>query len=425
MQQQTRDYSVVPSVLWIVCCVFFAMAASPVFGDESPFDSPLSSFGLTDEKFENEVKEYLGIPYRKGGNSRKGMDCSGFARKVYSSLFGIELPHNSIQQYKFSALRKIDDEELQPGDLIFFANKKRKRVNHVGVYLSDGQFIHASSSQGVTVSNLDDRYWKTRFVGSKRHMALNPEPGFDEIRLEGSLEIPIRDRGTITGYARDEFRSAFPTFSKTDSALLDDNSCNVRESDSHRLHFYEIGYGQTLSTGFQVNLSTIHETFDVSTAWRPGLDPFSTYMSYRYGGFSGPKADRQGIRLAGDIRPSSWISITPSITYFDYTSENMPVLDVPKRTFGLNTLLSPLHNRWSLAMSLHYSDQEELASLSTPDDMLSSLDMAVKLGIHLTHNLQFSIMGKHDVRSEGFSDTTPSFLQPSSSDLFLTLDWNY
>jgi cell wall-associated NlpC family hydrolase len=125
----------------------------------------LASFGLTDQQFENKAKEYLGVPYRKGGVSRRGMDCSGFARVLYNKLFNIDLPHNSIDQFQFSGLQEISSKKMQPGDLVFFANRKQKSINHVGVYLSNGKFIHASTSQGITVSKLSDRYWKKRFVG--------------------------------------------------------------------------------------------------------------------------------------------------------------------------------------------------------------------------------------------------------------------
>ena len=121
---------------------------------------------------EKKVKEYLDIPYQRGGVSRQGMDCSGFSKTIYSQLFGIDLPHTSVGQFRMGDLKKIEARQMKPGDLIFFANKKKKKINHVGVYLSDHKFIHASSSQGIMVSSLDESYWKKRFVGSKRHVAL-------------------------------------------------------------------------------------------------------------------------------------------------------------------------------------------------------------------------------------------------------------
>ncbi len=425
MQRQIRNFLFHNRIIWIVCCVIIAISTPRASGMESLMDSPLSSFGLTEEEFESQAKEYLGIPYRKGGTSPKGMDCSGFARKLYARLFGIELPHNSIQQYKFSSLQKIDDEELQPGDLIFFANKKKKRINHVGVYLSDGQFIHASASKGIMVSNLDDSYWKTRFVSSKRHLALNSYSDAEDVRFEETLEMPIHQNGVIKGYARDEFRSYAPAYSSNQMDAFDFNTCDVREPESTHLHQYEMAYSHSLFNSLSLNFSAIHEKFDASTAWN-GFDAYSDHLSFRFNSFSSDTAVRQGLKLASDIRPSNWLSITPSITYFDYSPENRDLMDVPKRTLGVNTRLSSINQGWSLSMSVQYSDQEYLVSLTTADDMLSSLDMAIKLGINLTDNLQFSIMGKHDVRSTAYGLSEDAvFMEPAARDLYLTFDLNY
>lgn len=161
------------NIVLFSCIIAFFMSPSWAFCMQSRSDSLLSSYGLTDRQFENKAKEYVGVPYRKGGTSKKGMDCSGFSRMLYDTIFNIELPHSSSEQYRFSELQKISNTGMQPGDLIFFANKGKKRINHVGVYLSKGKFIHASSSQGITVSRLGDRYWKKRFVGSRRHVGIN------------------------------------------------------------------------------------------------------------------------------------------------------------------------------------------------------------------------------------------------------------
>lgn len=184
MPRQKLDLLKIAVFLLITCTA--AISPTLVSATERQFGSPLTSFGFTDKQFEKKVKEYLDIPYKYGGITKKGMDCSGFSRTIYSKLFGIELPHNSVEQFRLSALRKIDSSQLQPGDLIFFANKKKKKVNHVGVYISDRRFIHASSSQGIMVSSLDDDYWRNRFAGSKRHMALNiiPKPAIIHIKRE-------------------------------------------------------------------------------------------------------------------------------------------------------------------------------------------------------------------------------------------------
>ena len=390
-------------------------------------DSPLSSFGLTEKQFENEAKEFLGIPYRKGGTSKRGLDCSGFARMIYERIFGIELPHNSVDQFRFADMQKIDTKDLQPGDLIFFANsnKKKKRINHVGVYLSDGQFIHASSSQGVTVSSLNDRYWKKRFAGSKRHLALNSNGDANQIKLESSLEIPLHQNGSLISYTRDELRTQSATLLQDDFNTYSVGLYDTRDSAHQPLNFYQIGYDHALADGLNVNFSVIHETFDTSSAWQ-GFDPSTPNMDFRLDDASSDTAIRQGIKLASNFHPSEWLSITPSITYFDYSLENPEFLDAPRRTLGLNTLVTPAHNLWSLSMLLQYSDQDELTHTSNLDNMLSSLNMGVKLGINLTENLQFSIIGKHDKHTASYGMTDDSsLLQTSSSDVFLSFDLSY
>lgn len=193
MYRQIRNhYLFKKGISCSICCLLIAVFSSFAFATERHYGSPLSSFGFTDEQFENKVKEYLDVPYKRGGASRKGMDCSGFSRIVYSKLFGIKLPHSSVDQFRSSALRRIDVGKLQPGDLIFFANTKKKKVNHVGVYISDRQFIHASSSQGIIVSSLDESYWRNRFVGSKRHVALNAVPKNSIIRIRSSQKKHLR-----------------------------------------------------------------------------------------------------------------------------------------------------------------------------------------------------------------------------------------
>lgn len=160
------------SIVLLLSCTVISFSAAASIATERRYGSPLTSFGFTDRQFEKKVKEYLDVPYKRGGTTKKGMDCSGFSREVYSHLLGIDLPHSSVDQFRLSALRKIDPAQLQTGDLIFFGNKTKKRINHVGVYLSGRRFIHASSSQGIIVSSLDDDYWRNRFAGSKRHVAL-------------------------------------------------------------------------------------------------------------------------------------------------------------------------------------------------------------------------------------------------------------
>ncbi len=420
MQRQIRHFSSTKSIVCIVCTLI-TLSSNPAFGvGTKNLDSSLSSYGLTEKEFENEVKEYLGIPYRKGGTSTKGIDCSGFARMVYDRLFGIELPHNSIGQFKSSDLQKIATRDLQPGDLIFFG---KKRINHVGVYLSDGQFIHASSSQGVMVSSLDDRYWRKRFVGSKRHLALKSGSGANKVKFESLVEIPLHQNGALTGFIRNEFEIENETDLQVDFNTYTDDPSQILNSDQPHLKLYEVGYDHALAGGFHMNFTAIHETFDGSTAI-PGFDAYTSNMSYGLDDRSAETGVRHGVKLASNFQPSEWLMITPSITYFDYSLEDPDLFDAPTRTLGLNTQLAPEHNRWSLSMLLQYSDQDNTFGTPSEDNMLSSLNLGVKLGIHLSDNMQFCIIGKHDKRTATYG-VAEEATEKSNSDVFLTFDFNY
>lgn len=111
------------------------------------------------------VDEWYGVRYRTGGTTKSGVDCSGFTVAVYSAAFGVMLPRVSRDQYKAS--RKISTTELQEGDLVFF-NTNGRGVSHVGVYLGNNKFIHASVSRGVMVNDLFEPYYLKRYIGGGR-----------------------------------------------------------------------------------------------------------------------------------------------------------------------------------------------------------------------------------------------------------------
>jgi cell wall-associated NlpC family hydrolase len=113
-----------------------------------------------------------GKTYRRGGMSpESGFDCSGFVLHVFDHVGGVELPHSASALGKMGRL--VNKTELVPGDLVFF-HRAKKHISHVGIYLGDNKFIHASSRRTgrVMVSDLNDRYWAKHFV-SARHLELN------------------------------------------------------------------------------------------------------------------------------------------------------------------------------------------------------------------------------------------------------------
>ena len=114
------------------------------------------------------VDSYLGIPYKWGGTTRAGMDCSAFTRAIFRETYGVELPRSSKQIYGVG--RAIPQEQsLKPGDLVFFKNTySGPGVSHVGIYLGNGRFAHASSSKGGTITPLDNPYFQPRYIGARR-----------------------------------------------------------------------------------------------------------------------------------------------------------------------------------------------------------------------------------------------------------------
>ena len=98
--------------------------------------------------------------------SKTGADCSGFVAQVYLAVAGIRLPHSSEQQFRLG--RPVNASQLQPGDLLFFQTGKTAEINHVGIFLGNGQFAHASVSRGVMYSGLSEPYYSQRYRGARR-----------------------------------------------------------------------------------------------------------------------------------------------------------------------------------------------------------------------------------------------------------------
>ena len=118
-----------------------------------------SSEGDNNELYEA-VNSWLGVPYKYGGTDREGIDCSAFVGEIYRQVYGISLNRTANDMLRNVTL--ISKAQLKEGDIVFFTNSKGK-VSHVGIYLKDGLFAHASTSNGVSVSRLDNAYWEKHF----------------------------------------------------------------------------------------------------------------------------------------------------------------------------------------------------------------------------------------------------------------------
>ncbi|MFT6927842.1 MAG: putative lipoprotein NlpC [Psychromonas sp.] len=112
----------------------------------------------------NEFDIWEGTPYRYGGANKQGIDCSALIQKIYLSSFNIKLPRTTERQSRQGY--PINKNKLQVGDLVFF--KTSLTENHVGIFIGKGQFLHASSSQGVMISALNNSYWRSKYWQSRR-----------------------------------------------------------------------------------------------------------------------------------------------------------------------------------------------------------------------------------------------------------------
>lgn len=116
------------------------------------------------QKLYQQYDHWKGVKYRMGGISKSGVDCSGFVYTTFREQFELILPRTT--QLQMMAGREVQKYQLQPGDLVFF--KTDVKVRHVGIYIDDGDFLHASTKRGVMISNLDDYYWSGRFLRARR-----------------------------------------------------------------------------------------------------------------------------------------------------------------------------------------------------------------------------------------------------------------
>ncbi len=148
------------------------VSASDATYEKGAFKS--QSYSLKSTSFEwklaNELLPYLNTPYKYGGESVKGIDCSGLTRVVYLQAFGKDLPHKAAWQFKMGT--PVPRNRLKAGDLVFFyaSDSNSKRIGHVGIYLSDNQFIHSMSGAGVVISDLRGAYWVKYYAGARRYV---------------------------------------------------------------------------------------------------------------------------------------------------------------------------------------------------------------------------------------------------------------
>lgn len=159
-------------LLAVIYCVTLLTSCSSVPYQSSKNTTVKIASQRIDLNNTNKVKQTLNkqyndwhnVPHRMGGLSKSGVDCSGLVYITYREKFGIDVPRST--EYQSQVGQSIKKHQLRAGDMVFF--KTGVKVRHVGIYIDKGDFIHASSSKGVMISNLDNPYWSSAYWKAQR-----------------------------------------------------------------------------------------------------------------------------------------------------------------------------------------------------------------------------------------------------------------
>lgn len=157
------------TLLLVLAVVLTGCASSPdvVERRQSPapvYGTPVAGDNERVIRLQDVFDRYEGTPYRYGGTTPRGFDCSGFIGQAYQEAFGMELPRTTSAMLSHGT--PVSPQELQPGDVVFF--RIRGKEQHAGIFMGGDDFIHASTSVGVTRSSLNGYYWRDRFTQARR-----------------------------------------------------------------------------------------------------------------------------------------------------------------------------------------------------------------------------------------------------------------
>ncbi len=176
------------------------------------------------QRLVREARKWIGTPYRYGGQTRSGTDCSGLTMTLFDDVYGVKLPRSSAMQREFAL--PIGERDLQPGDLVFFVTSGGSQVSHVGVFVGSGKMIHASVSKGVIESALDEKYYRQHFHSAGR--VVTPSYGNDAAAAAVSADRK-KLRKTIKELEREKER--LKNLDRKIETAIDTTSVYVTEPD--------------------------------------------------------------------------------------------------------------------------------------------------------------------------------------------------
>jgi len=153
-----------PGIMAVAALLFIVSCAHHHKESDDSLRETNRAPGQIQKQLEAEYQRWQGTRHRMGGSSRSGVDCSGFVKAVYKNIFMMDLPRTTQAQATLG--RPVKKTDLQAGDLVFF--KPPSYPRHVGIYLSNSEFIHASKTKGVTISRMDPYYWDKYFWTARR-----------------------------------------------------------------------------------------------------------------------------------------------------------------------------------------------------------------------------------------------------------------
>ena len=169
--------------------------------------------GAVEQEIREQVDGWLGVPYKWGGDSKQGVDCSGFVQAIYKQVFDWLLPRVTEQQVRKG--RRIRPNQLRAGDLVFF--QPENEYNHSGIYLGENKFVHASSSEGVTIASLKTRYWQRYYWTSRR--LLRPSRVPDTLKAELLTYHRVPDSTASSDQVLSD-KDEFPVPSRIDTSRI-------------------------------------------------------------------------------------------------------------------------------------------------------------------------------------------------------------